>query len=1195
MSVSNIKLSPSTTSVKAGGNISFFITWTGEPEYQQYVGDRISVSGAGAFAGLVNIKDAYFSGKSFSFNFKVPNNWAGAKSGWFNLAWTDSTTSLNIVADTGVTPNCAMQVTGKMNPVISLNPANPTIKPGESSVFSVNVSGIEAPFTITEYKWRYMTSPIGGNTPTLTIPWSHVGYEFVKCEVTIQKDGYDTATVGGDTKITMVQGTMDGVRVMIGGLPPEVKIFERINGNATVTGAPERSTIAYEWKVNGISSGKTDKLDVNAPFSAYITGPQADAEIQVIVSVYAPDYTGITVESPIIKIPVKRYTVDEAIPQMLTLPNETAWGAGCEIELYPWSRFSTIYQTTGLIEGPVSLTVDDKPVESTIQAQMYVRGVIPNVGPGYLGKHTVKFTGKFKETYYNEPGDFNLTTEFTTKGYNPSTKDSLFYIGDKDVSTEYYYMKESPGAEIKLQVKNVFDPKLRDAAFRAANPEYVDQLENLAKQGTYDLLDFKDNVVATAVNGLLTVKLPDELKTIKGTLRHTFQPNETFPNGYTGFQLMTFELVANPMVPMPVLTLTQTPSPVTIGKYARIERTITNLPEGTDINDSRWFVNQSAFGNSSDISVQGEFNKSIRNNTFAVPTGFDPAVLTADLDLLVELKKWPAITLDLIPARTTVPWGEFLISGYDVVGEEVMDDQNKLVISPPVWYLDGSQLQTVAGDGSLMVRATHPGNHVIKASVHLRHPDYENGEKVVEQSFNMTTEKREMATTLTLLPVDAVVGIGKSQKFTATLTGAPADATTTYVWTVDDVVQSSTANNMDYTATTEGVKAIKVVATTKAQDAEDDIKEATVNLTVNKNVMVLTVIGSTTTPNIKIDDSWSMKCDVTGQPAGATIAYKWDTGETTQTISGTAASIGTITNKCTVTVKATDYDDAVQASNVVSVVVKKKDQTTTATATTTTADIQQLQNYNATANVSGAPAGATITYLWSNGETTKTFTKKAEKSGIVKVKCTVTVKATDYEDKVIETNEVTINVSRVVVPGVQVEINSTPADVKVGEEYTVTCVVTGYPVGSDVAFTWDTGETTSSIKRTQTTEGDYTHSCVVKVTHADFNTSSTTKEITVHVEDDTPVVPDECPLLYVHPLPWRASAYIWCGWWVMDAIQSMTEAGKNWKQATKVDTPYYCHLNVLAKMLVDFPEVDVQESRHGYIVHRSALDLGIIY
>lgn len=92
--------------------------------------------------------------------------------------------------------------------------------------------------------------------------------------------------------------------------------------------------------------------------------------------------------------------------------------------------------------------------------------------------------------------------------------------------------------------------------------------------------------------------------------------------------------------------------------------------------------------------------------------------------------------------------------------------------------------------------------------------------------------------------------------------------------------------------------------------------------------------------------------------------------------------------------------------------------------------------------------------------------------------------------------------------------------------------------------------------------------------------------------DNVPEPEGELP--YVHPLPHRTSAYIWCGWWVMDEIQKMTEEGKDWK-TDDPDSKYYLHRYTLQKMMKDYPEVDVQESRNGYIIHKTALETGIIY
>lgn len=273
-----------------------------------------------------------------------------------------------------------------------------------------------------------------------------------------------------------------------------------------------------------------------------------------------------------------------------------------------------------------------------------------------------------------------------------------------------------------------------------------------------------------------------------------------------------------------------------------------------------------------------------------------------------------------------------------------------------------------------------------------------------------------MATSITLAPLNPTIKIGDSQQFTATLTGAPEGSTVTYEWMIDNVVQSSVTNTLDYTAATAGTKVVKVTSTTKVDSEPDDVQSATTNLTVN-DVMTLAVTISAQSQTITAGESYTANCGVTGQPSGATIAYKWSTGETTDSVSKVADAPGTISLTCEVTVTAPGFEDATETSNVLNITVN--------------------------------------------------------------------------------------------------------------------------PV--------------------------------------------------------EPEIPDECPILYVHPLPWRSSAYIWAGWWVMDAIQKLTEEGKDWKTATATDTPYYCHLATLAKMIADYPEVDVQESRNGRIVHRTALDAGIIY
>lgn len=360
-----------------------------------------------------------------------------------------------------------------------------------------------------------------------------------------------------------------------------------------------------------------------------------------------------------------------------------------------------------------------------------------------------------------------------------------------------------------------------------------------------------------------------------------------------------------------------------------------------------------------------------------------------------------------------------------------------------------------------------------------------------------------MAITLTLLPADAVIGIGKTQQFTATVAGAPDGATTVYAWDVDGTAQESTTNTLDYIPDSEGTKKIKVTATTSIQDSPDDVQTQTVDLVVNKNIMNVQISATAENASIKVGNSWKISCVVTGQPSGATVQYLWSTGETTADVTGIA-------------------DTAVP----------------------------------------------------------------------IKRKCTVTVKADDYEDFVGDSNEVTIAVSLNTIDDLDGSISG-PTEAIINQPFVLTAEGTSAVDGVTFSYAWLGGGDEASITKTEADVGSKTYSVTITASANGYEDAQITKTHQVLIKEQE--IPDECPLVYVHPLPWRASAYIWAGWWVMDAIQKLTLEGKDWKTATKQDTPYYCHLAVLAKMLTDYPEVDVQESRNGYIVHRTALEAGIIY
>jgi hypothetical protein len=116
----------------------------------------------------------------------------------------------------------------------------------------------------------------------------------------------------------------------------------------------------------------------------------------------------------------------------------------------------------------------------------------------------------------------------------------------------------------------------------------------------------------------------------------------------------------------------------------------------------------------------------------------------------------------------------------------------------------------------------------------------------------------------------------------------------------------------------------------------------------------------------------------------------------------------------------------------------------------------------------------------------------------------------------------------------------------------------------------------------------------VKVDVASEMVNYFTKYMTFILEGVEIPESDDC-IRYIHPLDHRDSAYIWCGWWVMDEIERSFVEGVDWKNPDGTDLKYQCDLKTLSKMLTVYPNVEVQESRNGYFVNRAMLESGDIY
>lgn len=373
-----------------------------------------------------------------------------------------------------------------------------------------------------------------------------------------------------------------------------------------------------------------------------------------------------------------------------------------------------------------------------------------------------------------------------------------------------------------------------------------------------------------------------------------------------------------------------------------------------------------------------------------------------------------------------------------------------------------------------------------------------------------------MAFTVDITPKTPTGVIDQTQQFTATPSGETGGGTITYAWSVDNVPQDGAEATFNYVLKgPAGQKTIKVVATNTVPEAEAETAEISTTITVqNKTQTTTLAVTPNSPPEGVIGTAVEFTAALASQPDGASATYQWYVddsqvgGETNSTFNYTPTTSGVKRIKCVAQVTAENYNEKEVTSNEVSLTVNKKTMNPQIALTPPSINVQQDASATFTANVTGAPEAAQITYSWKK--------------------------------------------------------DSSPVE------------------GSTNVYTVDT----SSI-------GSQTIEVTAVVTATDYD--SKTVKATGQVQVTDKVAPEpEGELPYVHPLPHRTSAYIWCGWWVMDEIQKMTEEGKDWK-TDDPDSKYYLHRYTLQKMMKDYPEVDVQESRNGYIIHKTALETGIIY
>lgn len=316
-----------------------------------------------------------------------------------------------------------------------------------------------------------------------------------------------------------------------------------------------------------------------------------------------------------------------------------------------------------------------------------------------------------------------------------------------------------------------------------------------------------------------------------------------------------------------------------------------------------------------------------------------------------------------------------------------------------------------------------------------------------------------------------------------------------------------------------------------------------------------------------------------------------------------AGPAGSKTVKVVATVTPAEGDPETAEAETTLTVQNKTMPAITLTLSPTSVSKEIGQSQVVTADVTGAPSGASIAYVWKrgssviSGQTGKTITLTESTETSYTLNCEVTVSAPDYNNGT-ATKGIAVAFTKKTMSGVSVTLTPESITTEQGSESSFKANVIGAPEGATGVYSWTKDGSpvegsTSTLVIDTSDIGSQVIEVSVEVSAENYNpiTVTTTGNVTI-TKRVAPEPDGELP--YIHPLPFRGTAYIWCGWWVMDEIQRMTVEGKDWK-LDDPDSDYYLHRYTLAKMLDDYPEVDVQESRNGYIVHRTALEAGIIY
>lgn len=353
---------------------------------------------------------------------------------------------------------------------------------------------------------------------------------------------------------------------------------------------------------------------------------------------------------------------------------------------------------------------------------------------------------------------------------------------------------------------------------------------------------------------------------------------------------------------------------------------------------------------------------------------------------------------------------------------------------------------------------------------------------------------------------------------------------------------------------------------------------------------------SPTNPSITLGQTQKFTAEILDPIPESVTTYKWfvdgelDDTSSTETFSLTPNTIGEKIIKVEST--STRSEEPVVLTDETTLTIKKKTMNPIVNIEVDKSTTEVGNTVKFTVKIEDAPEGSTTKYLWDSGETEESINVVTTEVGNLKKECTVTISHSDYDTKEINASS-TVDVTAKTMDDVILDIVITPDKVKVGEDYEVEAIVTGGPSDKSIKYKWNTGQESSKFTITAKDIGIIKYECTITVDAKDYLSFSTKSSHSVSIEK-APEEP-EIACRYIHPLDHRKSAYLWVGYWVLEEIEKAVEEDIDWKKPNNTDLKYKCDLQTLAVMLETYPNIEVQESRNGYILSKEDIENGVIY